>query len=392
MPCYTTLWTYPWDLHDAGAEAAVRSMKDEIGLDGVSLAAAYHTFEMLRPRSQDRLLLQAQQAAVYFRPQLDLYDDTRIKPHVSPLMGDANWYAEAAEAAGKVGIDLVAWTVFLHNSYQAGLHPECAQVSCTGDISTAVLCPANPDVRAFAAALARDMGANYGIALLECESLAYGGFGHIHYHSKYGVELGPTDRFALSLCFCSACREAARASGLDPDGIGRDLETRVRHALLAGGSIPGTPEQLVGDVPGLGDYVQMREDTVASLLREVRDAAGVPVSFIFMGDRLTSGGDRKRMADVADFVETLSYTSDPLRTEQTISGLLPDVPSADRLLVGLQAYPPASPDADTLKANVVSAMGLGIRRFSFYNFGIMPPANLDWVREAVEAARGPTPA
>jgi hypothetical protein len=37
-------------------------------------------------------------------------------------------------------------------------------------------------------------------------------------------------------------------------------------------------------------------------------------------------------------------------------------------------------------------MGLGIRRFSFYNFGIMPPANLDWVREAVEAARGPTPA
>ena len=55
MPCYTTLWTYPWDLHDAGVDAAVRSLREDIGLDGISLAAAYHTFEMLRPRSPGRL-------------------------------------------------------------------------------------------------------------------------------------------------------------------------------------------------------------------------------------------------------------------------------------------------------------------------------------------------
>ena len=390
MPCYTTLWTYTWDLHDAGADAAVRSLRDDIGLDGISLAAAYHTFEMLRPRSQGRLLLQAKQAAVYFRPQLDLYRDTRIKPHVSHLMDGADWYAEAADAARSVGLDLVAWTVFLHNSYQAGRHPECAQVSCTGDISSAVLCPANPDVRSFAAALARDLVVNYGIALLECESLAYGGFGHIHYHSKYGVELGRTDRFVLALCFCSACREAARAAGLDPDALSQDLESRVRNALLSGRPIPGAPDQLLAEVPGLADYVRVREDTVASLLEEVRVAAGVPVSFIFMGDRLTSGGERSRIASTADFVETLSYTDDPLRTEKTVSELLPDLPSADRLLVGLQAYPPASPDADALKANITSAMGLGIRRFSFYNYGIMPPANLDWVRQAVDTAREQT--
>ena len=390
MPCYTTLWTYPWDLHDTGVDAAVRSLKDDTGLDGLSLAAAYHTFEMLRPRSEGRLLLQATQAAVYFRPQLDLYRDTRIKPHVSPLMNGADWYAEAANVARTAGIDLVAWTVFLHNSYQAGRHPECAQVSCTGDISSAVLCPANPDVRSYAAALARDLAVNYGIALLECESLAYGGFGHIHYHSKYGMELDRSDRFVLSLCFCSACREAARGVGLDPDALSRDLESRIRSALLSGGSVPGTPDELLEEIPGLADYVRMREDTVASLLQEVRAAAGVPVSFIFMGDRLTSGGDRRRLAALADFVETLSYTDDPLRTEKTISELLPDLPSANRLLVGLQAYPPASPDAAALKANIASAMGLGIRRFSFYNYGIMPPANLDWVREAVDAARSAT--
>ncbi len=390
MPCYTTLWAYPWDLHDAGVDATVRALRDDVGLDGISLAAAYHTFEMLRPRSPDRLLLQAAEAAVYFRPQLDLYRDTRIKPHVSPLMNGADWYAEAADAARPVGLDLVAWTVFLHNSYQARRHPECAQVSCTGDISSAVLCPANPDVRSFAAALAKDLATNYGIAVLECESLAYGGFGHIHYHSKYGVELGRSDRFILSLCFCSACREAARAADLDPDSLSRDLESRIRSALLSGSPVPGTPDQLLEEIPGLADHVRMREDIVTSLLEEVRTAAGVPVSFIFMGDRLTSGGDRSRIASLADSVETLSYTDDPARTEKTISELLLDLPAADRLLIGLQAYPPASPDADALKANVASATGLGIQRFSFYNYGIMPPANLDWVREAVDTAREQT--
>ena len=385
---YTTLWTYPWDLIDDGAETVARSLREEIGLDGISLASAYHTFDMVRPRSKAGMLLQIPQAAVYFQPQADLYRNTRIEPHVSPLMGSANWIAEASRACEKAGLDLTAWTVFFHSSYQAGKHPECAQVACTGDVSTAQLCPANPDVRAYAVALARDLAKNYGIATLECESLAFGGFGHAHYHVKSGVDPGGGGRFLFSLCFCAPCRNAARDTGLDPDRLADAVESRLREALATGRPIPETPEALGEQIPELSGYLRVRQEAVTALVREVREAAGLPVCYLFMGDRPITGADRSQVAKIADYAEILSYTSDPEGTAGAVSRLLPDLQSPAQLQVGLQAYPPASPDANTLHANVERATSLGIERFSFYNYGIMPEPNLSWVRSAIARESG----
>lgn len=386
---HTTLWSYPWDLADGGPEVIAIRLRDEIGLDAISLASAYHTFEMLRPHSPAQVLLQIPQAAVYFQPGTGLYADTPIQPHVSPLMGGENWYADAAGAAAGAGLELIAWTVFLHNSYQAGRHPECAEVTCTGDVSTSWLCPANPGVRAFAAALARDLAENYGIALLECESLSYGGFGHTHYHVKHGVDLGPGGRFLLSLCFCDACRSRAKENGLDPDALSRAVESRLRRTLASGIPPAGSREELIASIPQLEPFVRMRDEVVASLLEEVKAAAGVPVSLIFMGDRFHAAIDRSRLANIADYAETLAYTPDADRIQGTISEIVPDLKNPQQLVVGLQAYPPASPDARTLSAGVERALGLGIRRFSFYNYGIMPKANLAWIRQCIDDADRP---
>lgn len=384
---HTTLWTYPWDLADGDARAIAKRLREDIGLDGISLASAYHTFEMLRPHSPEQVLLQIPQAAVYFQPDAGLYADTPIQPHVSPLMAGENWYADAADAAAGAGIELIAWTVFLHNSFQAGRHPECAEVTCTGDVSTSWLCPANPGVRAFAAALAGDLAANYGIALLECESLSYGGFGHTHYHVKHGVDLGRGGRMLLSLCFCDACRARAQENGLDTDALSRSVASRLRRTLASGIPPAESPEELIATLPQLEPFVRMRDEVVSSLLEEVKAAAGVPVSSIFMGDRFNAAINRPRLAKIADYAETLAYTPDPDRIQGTISDILPDLQKPRQLVVGLQAYPPASPDAATLGAGVERALGLGIRRFSFYNYGIMPQANLDWIGQCIGNAR-----
>ena len=300
-----------------------------------------------------------------------------------------NWYADAAGAAAGAGLELIAWTVFLHNSYQAGRHPECAEVTCTGDVSTSWLCPANPWVRAFAAALARDLAENYGIALLECESLSYGGFGHTHYHVKHGVDLGSGGRFLLSLCFCDACRSRAKEDGLDPDVLSRAVESRLRQILASGIPPAGSREELIASIPQLEPFVRMRDEVVASLLEEVKAASGVPVSFIFMGDRFHAAIDRSRLANIADYAETLAYTPDADRIQGAISEIVPDLKNPQQLVVGLQAYPPASPNARTLSAGVERALGLGIRRFSFYNYGIMPKANLAWIRQCFGDAGRP---
>lgn len=380
---YATMWAYPWDLHDEGAETVLRCIREDAGMNAVSLAAAYHSFEMLRPHLPQRNLLQIPRAAVYFQPQEALYRDTRLRPVVSPLMDRANWYAEAAEAAGRVGIDLVAWTVFLHTSSLAGQYPECAEMACTGDVRTHHLCPSNPDVRAYACALAKDLVQNYGIAALECESLNFGGFGHTHYHVKYGVELGEGGRFLFSLCFCPSCRAAARAEGVDADALAEMCHGRIGQALAAGQSISESSETLVQSVTGLAQYLKIRQRTVTSLFDAVKAAAGVPTRFILMGAPHISGVNRRAIAAMADCVEILSYSADAGRTRQAVETLLPDLPGPDRLMVGLQTYPPASPDAGALCENVRTAAALGVRRFSFYNYGIMPLPNLDWVKKAI---------
>ena len=57
----------------------------------------------------------------------------------------------------------------------------------------------------------------------------------------------------------------------------------------------------------------------------------------------------------------------------------------NRVWVGTCAYPPASPTAETLAANVKAVTELGVRAVSFYNYGIMPKRNLQWVKAAIES-------
>ena len=93
--------------------------------------------------------------------------------------------------------------------------PECAIERCTGDISPSALCPANSRVRSYALALAGDLATNYGIKMLECESLDYAGWGHSHHHLKHGIALGSGGHYLLSLCFCPSCQDRAMEANID---------------------------------------------------------------------------------------------------------------------------------------------------------------------------------
>ena len=45
------IWTYPWDLIDTDMDTIVSQLAEEIGINTISLATAYHSVEHLRPRA-----------------------------------------------------------------------------------------------------------------------------------------------------------------------------------------------------------------------------------------------------------------------------------------------------------------------------------------------------
>lgn len=377
-----TLWTYPWDAAETGPGEAALEIAGA-GLDAVSLAATYHAFDQLRPRSDDRRLLGVPGSAAYYPFTRERFDDA-ILPQSSDLLTGAEWL-DVARAFKSQALDVVAWTIFLHNSYLADQHPGVSQVTCTGDRLRHQLCPAQPQVRSYARALASDICRLDEVDVLECESISYGGFGHTHFHPKVGVDLGTGGRFLFSLCFCSACVAGANRSGLDAEGLRDRVARRVREILASGIPVTESIEELLASDPELASFQHSRETTVATLISEVVDAAGKPVRILAMGDRHTSALDVRSIAHRVDAIEYLCYTDDPDRIRRTIGEAADEAGSPSKLGIGLQAYPPASRSAEDLETSIHTVREAGVDLISFYNYGIMPPANMAWIRQALAA-------
>ena len=382
---YATLWAYLWDLVDDGLDDAVARVRDA-GLNAVSVATAYHTFQQLRPQRPGRKLLTADRASLYFEPEAALYADTALQPHVAELARRDNPLERLSRACGNAGLDLISWTVCLHNTYLAQQHPECAQRNAYGDSLGWHLCPGSPDVRAYVRALARDLVTNYACRRVELESCNFGGYGHAHHHVKDGVDLGPGGRYLFSLSFSPGCLERARALNIDVERLQAWVRDQLDPAFAGGDPLADGPAELNDRHPGLAAYQAMREDLVTSLVAEVAGEGGASqTSVILMGDRWTAGLRPEALCRAADLVEILAYTDAPAAALQRVDEIAAQLRGPQQLVLGLQAYPPCARRAETLVDHVRAARSRGVREFSFYNYGIMPRPNLAWIGQSLDS-------
>ena len=154
--------------------------------------------------------------AVFFPPGPALRA-ARLQPPVSEA---AHVLPEAIATADRRGLAVRAWTVFLHNGALAAAYPECAPENAFGDRYVTELCPAHPDARAYARALAADIAA-LGVAGICSEALHYLGLEHGYAHERYFVPLGARVRYLLGLCFCEHCLAVARGAGIDGEAVRR---------------------------------------------------------------------------------------------------------------------------------------------------------------------------
>jgi hypothetical protein len=385
---YTTMWAYPWDLLDDGAHRVARRLREDIGLDAVSVATSYHSVEHLRPHTRGSRMFVAHEGAVYFQPDPQLWKSAPIRPNVAPLAATQNPLEVICAAAERAGLNVESWTVCLHNSALGRRHPTAVVENAFGDGYVPALCPSNPDVRLYITTLIRDLATNYPLFAIELESLYFDGFGHFHGHEKVGVELGNVGRFLLSLCFCPSCSRRAEDSGVDIAGLRGRVRSTVAQILQQGAPLALHADDLLAEDDDLRALLALREGIVTSLAHEVKEAAGDKfLVAMVMGDPRVTGANGKALAELADALEVLCYTAQTDVLEQAVSQATTQYCAADDLIVGLSAFVPHTPSKGVLTANVRRALDMGVRGFSFYNYGIMPERNLDWVASAVEMIR-----
>lgn len=378
---------YPWDV--VGDPDAPRRVAD-LGVQQVTLAAAYHTTRALTPRHPAQRIVTARHSAVYYPSSPARWSGRALRPYAQDWMASEDAFGEAAEALRAAGLSVHSWVILAHNSRLGEEHPDTSVRNAYGDHYHWAPCIARPEVREYALTLAAEAGARPGAEGTELESCGWYGLTHLHAHDKTGgVQLDGAGQYLMSLCFCEVCTGGYAALGVEAD----DLRLAVRAALApvwAGTWKPG----------GEGEWADI-ETLLGAELAAATMAWRGKVAREFQRDAVQS----VRKAAPAGFQVLLHADPQPHRFGANV-GVDPEhiLRIADGLVMpgtgGLGPCVPHVRPGTVLAANfpVVAGMGgsparlaadaaraaeLGATQLRLYHAGLASDSDLAMVREAL---------
>jgi hypothetical protein len=287
--------------------------------------------------------------------------------------------------------------------------PEQCERTAFGDPLLTELCPANPDARAYAVALAGDI-ARHGVATIVAESLHYHPLEHGYHHERYFLPLGGRARFLLGLCFCEHCLAAVRERGADPDRLRRFAVAELERAFAgeSGAAHEPTLEEARALAGGeLAALLDARAERVSSLAGEVAAAAsaeGARFSFLDASGAIKGyetgrpegepapsiawrlGVDVDAVARACGGIEAIAYAAEPARIRLDLEAYRATLPQDGRLSAALRPMVPDCDSAENLAEKLRVARTLGVERVDFYHYGLAPLAALDRIQEALVVA------
>jgi hypothetical protein len=406
----TSMLAFATDLRDEGVDTVLDNVGDRAGVDGLTLAVAYHDARDVFPHNPVHKVRYLEGGAVYFPLDFARYEGMRLRPRTSELVRTGDLLGGLCEAAGERGMHVNAWAVFLHNDRLGFAHPECATQNAFGDRYLTDLCPSNPDVRAYARTLASDI-ARYEVSTILSESLHFHGLGHGYHHERYFEELGAVGAYLLGLCFCDHCLEAARCREVDAELVYRSVRDELERRFADGEGSRDPEELMREDLEPFGGeqmsgYLEARTETVTSLVGEVTRAAsdgGTSLTFLDLcgaekgfatghpeGEAAPALGwqmgiDAAALAGVCDTVAATGYAADPGRLNLDLHAYEALIPDASRLGLVLRPMPPDCRSTDNLAAKVTLARERGLGRLDFYHYGFCRLRALDWIMQALAA-------
>ncbi|WP_327684889.1 hypothetical protein [Streptomyces sp. NBC_00467] len=381
----TSVFLYPWDVvGDPDAAARIAGL----GVQQVTLAAAYHSTRALTPRHPRHRIVTAEHASVLYAMDEQRWAGRELRPYAPGAWASGDAYGEAAAALAAAGLEVHTWVVLVHNSRLGADRPDTSVVNAYGDRYPWAPCIARPAIRELVVNLAAEAAARPGARGTELESCGWYGLAHLHGHDKIaGVSLGDAAQYLMSLCFCSACGEGYRQLGLEPSV----LAAAVRGALepVWAGEAPGDAsiDKLLGAELAAAtlDFRTrtartLQEDTVAA----VRSAAPDGFQVLLHADPVAyhcganAGVDPAHILSVADGVVVPCTGGAQLLKPFADHRGNADVLAANLTVVGGMGGSPG-----TLAEDAARAAELGATQLRLYHGGLASDTDLELVAEAV---------
>lgn len=380
------MWAYPWDLLDPGVESVIDQLVG-MGIDEINLATNYHSVQAFLPHNPQRRTFFARSSS-YFQPG-DMYG--QLEPVPNEEMGEEDWVAQIHDEVADSELSLNSWTIGCHNSRLGMKHRDRTIESPYGDSLVFGLCPSDPEVQEYLVSLLSDLDERCDFDRIELETFDYFyGTGFGWHHDKFHVELGDLGEFLFGLCFCEECRENAVAAGIDTETARADC-IEALNAIIEG-TLPATVDVAgwMANHPEVYEYALRRTDTLSGVIEDANTVVsgselGHYIGNIGVEDTWKQGIDLELLSDSLDFFTALAYEPDVKSTLDCVTTAteLTSIPVHAGILPG---HPHITAES-TLVEIVTRLSELGIERVSFYNYGLLPKRNLNWIESAVAAVR-----
>lgn len=377
------VFAYTWDI--VGDPAAAEHLA-ALGVGSVTLQASYHAVRAITPRHPRHRVVHATHAAAYFPLSEDIWRGQRLRPPAPSWGVEApDRFGAAAGALAGAGLRTEAWLVLTHSSALGAREPELTVRNAYGERYAYALCPAHPDVAAYAVNLAREVCTRYDVPALMLEACGWLGFEHGSHHEKtHGVDLSPGCRALLSVCLCASCRAALADGpdgGLDPDELARDIRTAVDGELTEGRAVAPSLAETLGEARAqrLFDH---RRSVITGLARRIADVADGRELLLMAEDSPQATGpdsalDLARYDGPAD-AYVLKCWDEPGAALSRVKSAAQNTAVPVVANVSVIDDPPGE-----LASRVAGLRAAGARDIRFYHAGLASSARLEALRSAV---------
>jgi hypothetical protein len=227
-----TGYAYSWDVLEPGFAERAR----ELQVDEVAVALTYHSTRAATPSSGDRTSVIARHAAIYRPVREEAWRHQELRPSTADWVAQPDSGGDAVRLLNTAGLPAAAWIVLTHNSQLGTAFPQYTVRNCFGESYPWALCPAQPAVREYAAALTAEAVAGLELSSVILEACGPLGAVHQHQHEKTDGVWAPAVARLLSICCCAACAEGwdGLDGGLDAATVREQLRAEVRRLLDTG--------------------------------------------------------------------------------------------------------------------------------------------------------------
>lgn len=368
------------------------------GLTGINLALNYHS-------SRDFLLRQGphleylQEGFHYYFPNFSCYGENAIRPALGSYYENNLLIDSISEEAKKIGFDLNAWCVYLHNFDLGSRNPTATVTNVYGNQFLSELCPSHPAVRDYAIGLSKDL-CSRGIRKLLVESVRFHGLMHGEHHERFFLQMSKITEFLLYLCFCQSCTTEFSKRGGDPEALRNKVKLALDQFINESDSWLGlklsvtTLQEILG--PEILTYLSSREATVTSLYAEickVAHAAGVQVQFLDpstlqdkdslrpLDDSWLAGHDAKAISNLIDIFEPIFFETKVSDIAQVVSHFKKELSSP--VAAAVSPMHPFIANKAELVEKVAGLLDCDIKQVDFYLLDVMRKRDLDWISEAI---------